>query len=455
MLSAFRRYWAKRTLAQRIALAGFPVLVLGMALLGSWVSTRIADGVTRNSAAATATFVESLIAPLLQDLAVSGELANSAIRALDEVFAKDSISARIASLKIWAADGTVLYATETGLIGQTFPPNDALTSAFAGNIYSEFNALDSEESARELMAHSMMIEVYSPVYAVWSGDVIAVVETYEVAETLARELTRARINTWGVVAATGLGMAGLLFGITLNGSRTITAQQGELARRLREVTEVSAQNERLRQRVQAASGRAALLNERFLKRLSADLHDGPAQNLALAALRLDRITPADSPEIAAIRGQLDAAIHAIRALCRGLTLPEIEAMSAGDILARVCEIHTARSDCAVNLNTEGLGTPDLDHAHKTCLHRFVEEALNNGFKHAGGAGQSVRAHMQAGWLHVDVCDAGPGGAQITQASANGGMGLRGLADRIESLGGRFEIRTSPEGTCLHMELETA
>jgi signal transduction histidine kinase len=51
---------------------------------------------------------------------------------------------------------------------------------------------------------------------------------------------------------------------------------------------LAAQNDSLRQRVQCASSRAAELNEQFFRRISVDLHDGPAQLLGFASLRQDK-----------------------------------------------------------------------------------------------------------------------------------------------------------------------
>ena len=81
-------------------------------------------------------------------------------------------------------------------------------------------------------------------------------------------------------------MMGLLAGIVLRGSRVIAQQRGALEQRIGELSQLLAQNVELRQRVQGAAARATALNERYLRRISAELHDGPAQLLALASLRL-------------------------------------------------------------------------------------------------------------------------------------------------------------------------
>jgi signal transduction histidine kinase len=69
----------------------------------------------------------------------------------------------------------------------------------------------------------------------------------------------------------------------------------------------------------------------------------------------------------------------------------------------------------------------------------VCEALTNVAKYAHASGARVRIEHRDGAAEVEVVDDGVGGAD-----ASGGSGLRGLADRVEALGGRLAV-TSPEG----------
>ena len=82
---------------------------------------------------------------------------------------------------------------------------------------------------------------------------------------------------------------------------------------------------------------------------------------------------------------------------------------------------------------------------KACLYRFVQEGLNNAFRHAGGRGQTLRAEIVDGLLEVEVSDKGLGYAVTPQLWSNSGLGLVGLKDRVSSLGGTLELRALPEG----------
>jgi signal transduction histidine kinase len=71
---------------------------------------------------------------------------------------------------------------------------------------------------------------------------------------------------------------------------------------------------------------------------------------------------------------------------------------------------------------------------------LVAEALTNVAKHACATEASVRIAQTDECLRIVVCDDGVGGAEVGE-----GLGLRGLADRVEALGGRLHIDSPPRG----------
>jgi signal transduction histidine kinase len=78
----------------------------------------------------------------------------------------------------------------------------------------------------------------------------------------------------------------------------------------------------------------------------------------------------------------------------------------------------------------------------------VAEALTNVVKYAEAGAVTVRASENEGLLWVEVEDDGVGGARPAR-----GSGLAGLADRVEALGGRLEVRSPPgEGTLVRAEI---
>ena len=87
--------------------------------------------------------------------------------------------------------------------------------------------------------------------------------------------------------------------------------------------------------------------------------------------------------------------------------------------------------------------PNLNAAEKTCIYRFVQEGLNNGWRHAEGRGQAVCLTPRGELLELTVRDAGPGFPAANTPTE--GLGLIGLRDRVEALGGSFEMRSLPAG----------
>ena len=85
---------------------------------------------------------------------------------------------------------------------------------------------------------------------------------------------------------------------------------------------------------------------------------------------------------------------------------------------------------------------------ETAAYYVVSEALTNAAKHSRPAQVRVAASWADGLLTVEVADDGVGGA-----GAGRGSGLRGLADRVEALGGTLTVSSPPgQGTTLRAEL---
>ena len=79
-------------------------------------------------------------------------------------------------------------------------------------------------------------------------------------------------------------------------------------------------------------------------------------------------------------------------------------------------------------------------AAEAAIYFTVAEALTNVAKHAGATLARVQVNVQNGLLSANVVDDGVGGADATA-----GSGLRGLADRLDALGGTLTIHSPPGG----------
>lgn len=436
----------------RFALVGSFVSLIGMLVVGDLVSRSIESGVVRNSAISSAVYMESFIAPLSQELAEARQFSPVTLARMRALLEQPPLSERVRSVKIWREGGFVAFASDAALIGQTFPPGDELRAAWKGQLSATFDELEGAESAAERQSGVPLLEVYNPIHSILTGKVIAVAEFYLVAPELEADLWTAKANAWAMVATVTAVTFAALFGIVRAGSRTIAAQNRALAGRLEDLARVSAQNVALRARVQGAAQRVSEMNERQMRRISAELHDGPAQALALASLRLDSLlrrasVAGDDPEARALRETLNAALSDVRDLCRGLTLPELEGLGVAQTLDRAIGAHERRTGTMVQRDDTAGPWPEVAPPHPIliCLYRFVQEGLMNAFRHAPGAGVTVGCHVEAGRLRVDIADDGPGfDPDLRSDSVSGsGMGLAGMRERVESIGGEFRIRAVP------------
>lgn len=452
--------WTSLSLAQQFLLLGGLVSLGAMIIVGAFVSSLIETAVTRNSAASTALYVDSVIAPLLPDMQTSDTLSDSVKRALDETLGQGALGKRLMSFRLWRPDGTILYSNEKNLIGQKLEISEDLRTALTGTMVAEFDDVDDVDdvgSETERDSGLPLLEIYNPVLQPWSGEVVGVLQFYEVATDFQHSLNQARLQSWLAVIAFTISFFAILSVLVFRGSRTIDSQRRTLRQRVDELSELLSQNGELHARVQRATQRTTALNERYLRRLGAELHDGPAQLVALAALKIDSdiVSSPRTPrrtrdsEIASIKSSLDEAMQEIRTICSGLVLPQIEGANLREIIERALKAHMQRTGTQVEL-TMSPNFPPLSLSAKICVFRFLQEALNNSFRHGGGVGQSVVQTFDDTDISITVSDTGPGfdPAGILPSS----LGLSGLRERVESLGGRFSLETSSQGTVIAMSL---
>lgn len=458
LYSRIAKVWLDQPLTRRFLLTSAAVFLAGMAITGAWMAGRIEAGVAHNTAASTALYFESFIAPVLQDLAVQDELPADKQIVLSKLISETALGQRVVSFKIWRPGGTIVYATRPELIGKRFPPTPKLLKAWAGQVAAGFDSLNEEENAGERSRGMPLLEIYAPIRQEHSDRIIAVAEFYERADQLKGDIFDAKLEGWLIIAAIAICAIAALFGIVGGASRTIVRQIAELRALL-------AQNEELRARVERSSQRASEVNERYLRRLGAELHDGPAQLIGLALLRLDAVGPkplqppsgngngggATAADVGTIRTALRDALNEIRNISVGLSLPALDGLSLAETLQTAVRDHMRRTNTAVQTDIAAVGESAV-HPVKTAAFRFVQEALNNATRHAGAAGQSVRARHDNGFIIIEVNDRG-GGFDPAAQKQEGKLGLVGMRERIESLGGEFSIQPlSGGGTCLRARL---
>jgi signal transduction histidine kinase len=435
--------WDRMTLAQQFAWAGGVVMLVATVVVGLFVTARIEEVVVRNTANATALYMESFISPLTQDLVDLDRLNDENHVALDRILIETPLGRRVVSFKIWVRGAKVVVSSDQSIEGKTFEPTENLKRAWGGEVSAEFNALKDLENEAEAALGVPLLEIYSPIRAKGTGEIFAIAEFYENATQLEADLIRVRLTSWAAVALVMAAIWGLLFVIVLRGSRTIERQFVDLS-------DMAARNVTLRLKVQSAAGRFSALNDQALRRIGADLHDGPAQLMGFAALRLDALrkaAPKDKiqAEIDQIEAAIKEAITDIRSISRGASLPDIDRKPIAEVIRGLVDAHAGRTGSDVALTVDFAGRQDLPLAVKICVGRVVQEGLTNAWRHAGGLGQEVVIALGGQVLQVRVRDRGPGLRAEPDEAGIYGLGLAGLAGRVESLGGSLTLGPRPDG----------
>ena len=189
---------------------------------------------------------------------------------------------------------------------------------------------------------------------------------------------------------------------------------------------------------QVRESRARLVSAADLERqrIERNIHDGAQQRLVALAVQLRRAQRKADPELegllAATVDELKVAVEELRELARGVH----PAILTEDGLGPALESLASRSEIPVDLEAYDGRLP----AQVEAAAYFVAcEALTNVAKHSGASSATIRTTRQNGVLLVEVCDDGIGGAKAVN-----GSGLRGLADRVEAVGGKLRIE-SPAG----------
>lgn len=442
----------------QFVIAAALILGLTMFFVGELVSTRIERAAVQSAAEAGAHYMEAFLEPYVQEMSRDNGLSASSVESLDHLMESRSLKRHIVSIKIWRADGTVVYSTDKSITNRKFPM-DEIADALKGNVVTDLEDLDQEENVFEQKLNVPLYEIYAPLREFNTGKIIAVGEFYEMAASLEQEINRIRQQVWMVVGAATLAMLTLLFFLVRRGDKIIQRQQVALRLRLQEQTRLHISNAALQRKMATATQEFSRINELTLRRIGADLHDGPAQLLTLILIRLDDLaencTAVDQEALETIRGAATDALREVRDLSRGLALPEINDLSLPDELQLVAQRHEQRTGTKVKLTLGSL--PEvISLPLKLCLYRFVQETLNNAYRHAQGQGQAITADYIDGFLYISVKDSGSGmaaDAMVVETAGRTRLGLAGLRYRVESLGGLFSLESSTAGTSVNAQFK--
>ena len=452
MRNRIENFFGHWGLVHQFTVVSFLIIVCGMAGISWWIGDQITVGVIEESAVTAALYMDSFISPNLQELAKLPDLSPENIAVLNSLLRETDLGQRIVAFKVWNEQGQVLYSKGPSLYSDVFPNSTDQDRVWKGEVIANIDNSPAEQRLEEQKFNSRLLQIYSPVRKSGTNQVIAVAEFYQKVDTLEGDIASAQRQSWLVVGSIMTAMYLLLVGFVRRADTTIRKQEVELTHQVARLTDLLAQNKELHQRVQRAAVNATALNERFLRRISADLHDGPTQSLGLALLRLDRVLSQNdlcrlanpgltcNEQLPVIQTSLQQALHEMRAIASGFGLPQLEYLSFAELLKRVVRSHEQHTGTKVELQHEQ-SREQLELPIKIAAYRFIQEALNNAYRHAAGLGQRVQVRKEENGILIEVSDDGPGFDVAKPIDWEQHLGLLGMRGRVESLGGSFRIES--------------
>jgi signal transduction histidine kinase len=212
-----------------------------------------------------------------------------------------------------------------------------------------------------------------------------------------------------------------------------------------------------RERMRQLARKLVSTQEEERQRLSRALHDEAGQALTALKISLDLIRDDLPPEfgplarrIADVSTLTETTLEQLRTLAHDLRPPALDTVGLGPALEAFCRCFSGRTRIPVSY--VGEDAPVLSDEVHICLYRLLQEALTNVAKHACAGQVNVVLCTDDREMCLSVEDDGRGfdcGARLSSRGCSTGIGLLGMQERIESLGGQLDIESHPgQGTRL-------
>jgi len=413
-------------------------VVASLLLFGlTWWATGIfSQRAARSEALADARVTTELLANSVAEPAMPRGLVDGDPGAIDrfdrEVLGRLLVS-DVRRIKIWRADGTIVYSDETQLIGKRFSlDHEQLSVLHNGDTEGGLSDLRRRENRFE-SEEGGLLEVYTRIESPEGQPLLF--EAYYSVETVKQRsvevLKPFRRITLGALVAL------LLLGVPLLGVLTLRLTRASLAR------------ERLMRRAVESS-------EAERRRIARDLHDGVVQELAGTAFALSG-TARDASVSPELRDELQGSSQALRRSLRQLRslLVEIHppGLTASGLGAALEDLTAPAASAGISTRVSVDGVEGAPDHVVTLVWRVAQEAIRNAVRHAHAANLTVEVRGDEREVRLTVRDDGAG-FDPSASARDGSYGLRGLQSLVEDGGGRVRVDSTPgDGTTVRMAVE--
>jgi signal transduction histidine kinase len=428
-------------------LVGFGFLVMVVIGVGAAFATRSVaqDQALEDSERITLRMANLVMEPMLPRYFAKDPIG---VNELERTIENRMSDGNLTEVTVWTADGVVLFSDKAKEIGERVdPPPDGVPQAIAGSITSDFedNAPEADTAAAAPdgvaaeRGPNRFVEVYVPLHV--DGKPPLVFEAYYNYDRVNQVARRLLQQTLPLVLIPLLILQLVQIPIAISLARRIKRHENERSRLLE---------------------RALSVSDRERVRFAADLHDGPIQDLAGISYALGAVAPTvterHAPLMARVQDALQRSIESLRGLMTDLYPPDLRSGNLDQTIVTLAE-QVRASGTQVELDLGDV--PALSEEGVATLYRVARESLANVQKHAQAEHVRVTLDLVEGGRPAEqarvrllVADDGVGVdlAKIDRR-AEGHLGLRLLADRVESLGGELTILSAPgQGTTVQAEL---
>lgn len=422
--------WLTHPVVQFLA-AGVVVLVL-VGVATSWLSRDAADEEAIDDARTlTQVLGRSVAQPAVPRGLVTADPA--AIDRLDRKVLDRLLVGDVRRIKIWKADGTIVYSDRTELIGSVYPlDEDELEALREGRTDAELSDLSKPENRFERELGPDLLEVYTQIWSPEGEPLLF--EAYFTAGQIGRQREAVLARFLPIT----LGSLIVLLALT-------TPLVLLLARRI-------ARGARVREELLQAAVRASDA-ERL--RIARDLHDGVVQDLAGSSFALSTVSSSGSlaPQV---RGELDEVSRSLRTSMRSLRSLLVEIyppdLHAGGLSAALHDLAAPLTATGTAVDVDVSGDDGASEGVVALTWRVAQEAVRNVVHHASATRVSVTVRREGDTLVLEVVDDGRGFDPDAEGP-EGHFGLRNLEGLVRESGGTLEVESAPgDGTALRMEV---
>jgi signal transduction histidine kinase len=245
-----------------------------------------------------------------------------------------------------------------------------------------------------------------------------------------------------------------------SGTETDTSSPRPIVLERRKNPNYSAAAEHQLRELQDLAHRLIQEREQEQQTLSRELHDNIAQVLSAVTTRLTLAKNESMPawlrqELLGLREHVQNALADVRTLALELRPAAFDHSSFADALAKQADAFRQRT----RLNLEFRVVPEacsfLGNGELTHLFRLTREAMQNIEEHSRAENALIDIRRNNGALHLEIRDDGCGFTtdRVIQAQQNGHLGLLGMRERAELLGGTFFLDAVPDqGTVIRVTI---